>query len=45
MHDATARVRQQHEDEQEAARRGRHHEEIRRDDLSHVMSQECGPRL
>jgi hypothetical protein len=42
---ATPRVGQDHEDEQETPRRGRDHEEIRRHDLADVVRQESAPRL
>ena len=43
--DAATVVRQDHQDEQEAARRGGDHEEVRGHELSHVIRQEGAPRL
>ena len=45
VHDAPPIVREHHEDEQQSAGRGRHHEEICRHDLVHVIGQERPPRL
>jgi hypothetical protein len=45
VHDAPAVVRDNHQDEQEAARRGRDDEEIRCGDLLEMVGQECPPRL
>ena len=45
VYNATALVGEHHEDEQQAARDGRHYEEIRGDDLCPVIRQECAPRL
>ena len=40
VYDAPALVGEDHQNEQQAARRGRHHEEIRGHDLSDVIRQE-----
>jgi hypothetical protein len=45
MPDASAIVGKEHQDEQQAASRGRDHEEIGRDDLADVIPQERAPRL
>jgi len=45
MHDPPALVGEDHQDEQQAARRGRHHEEIRGYHLPDVIRQERAPRL
>lgn len=45
MNDASPLVRQDHQDEQETARRGRHDEEIRGHELADVVGQERTPRL
>ena len=45
VHDASPRVGEDHQDEQEPAGRGRDHEEIRRHDLADVIRQERAPRL
>ena len=45
VNDATPRVGQDHQHEQQPAGRGRNYEEIRRHDLSDVVRQERAPRL
>jgi hypothetical protein len=45
VHDASAIMGQHHQDEQEAARHGRDHEEVGRGDLCPVIRQEGAPRL
>lgn len=45
VHDASAIVGQHHQDEQEAARHGRHHEEVGRRELFPVIRQEGAPCL
>jgi len=45
VHEATPLVAEHHQHEQEAADRGRHHDEIRRHDLSRMIRQEGAPRL
>jgi hypothetical protein len=43
VHDAPALLRQNHEDEQQATRRSRHDEEVRRHDLANVIPEEGPP--
>ena len=45
VEDAVPIAGEQHQDEHEAARHGRDHEEIGRDDLADVIGQERAPRL
>src|SRR5207244_11259400 len=45
VHDASTIVGQHYQDEQEAARCGRDHEEVGRDELSNVIPQERAPCL
>jgi hypothetical protein len=45
VHHASALMRQDHEDEEQAVRRGLDDEEIRCHDLADVICEECSPRL
>lgn len=45
VHQAPALMGEDHEDEQQAARRGRHHEEVRGHDLPDVIVHGRAPRL
>jgi hypothetical protein len=45
VHDAPTRMRQNHENEQQATGRPWHDEEVCRHDRADVIAQECPPRL
>ena len=45
VHVTTPLMGEHHQHEQEAASRGRHHEKVRRPDLSDMIRQEGAPRL